>query len=84
MRLFPEPASLPVDFGPAGELRGARLLGRRRAVLGLAGPERIGGQWWTATPFARDYYRVHFEGLGPAWVFRDAQDGRFYLHGFFD
>ena len=84
VRLFPEPAVLPVDVGPAGELRGARLLGRRRAVLGLAGPERIGGQWWTPTPFARDYYRVHFEGLGPAWVFRDARDGRFYLHGFFD
>jgi protein ImuB len=84
VRLFPEPAMLPVDLGPLGELRGARLLGRRRAVLGLAGPERIGGQWWTAKPFARDYYRVHFEGLGPAWVFRDARDGRFYLHGFFD
>jgi protein ImuB len=84
VRLFPEPAVLPVDVGPSGELRGARLLGRRRAVLGLAGPERIGGQWWTPTPFARDYYRVHFEGLGPAWVFRDARDGRFYLHGFFD
>jgi protein ImuB len=84
VRLFPEPAVLPVDVGPAGELRGARLLGRRRAVLGLAGPERLGGQWWTPTPFARDYYRVHFEGLGPAWVFRDARDGRFYLHGFFD
>jgi protein ImuB len=84
VRLFPEPSVLPVDIGPGGELRGARLLGRRRAVLRLAGPERIGGQWWTLTPFARDYYRVHFEGLGPAWVFRDARDGRFYLHGFFD
>jgi protein ImuB len=84
VRLFPEPAPLPVDLGPQGELRGARLLGRRRAVLGLAGPERLGGQWWTRTPFARDYYRVHFEGLGPAWVYRDARDGRFFLHGFFD
>jgi protein ImuB len=84
VRLFPEPAKLPVDLGPLGELRAARLLGRRRAVLGLAGPERIGGQWWTSKPFARDYYRVHFEGLGPAWVFRDARDGHFYLHGFFD
>jgi len=83
-RLFPQPAPLSVELGPAGELQGARLLGRRRAVLGLAGPERLGGQWWTKTPFARDYYRVHFEGLGPAWVFRDARDGRFYLHGFFD
>ncbi|MGO8970014.1 MAG: Y-family DNA polymerase [Myxococcaceae bacterium] len=84
VRLFPVPAPLPVELGPAGELQGARLLGRRRAVLGLAGPERLGGQWWTPAPFARDYYRVHFEGLGPAWVFKDGRDGRFYLHGFFD
>ncbi len=84
VRLFARPAPLPVELGPAGELQGARLLGRRRRVLGLAGPERLGGQWWTPTPFARDYYRVHFEGLGPAWVFRDACDGCFYLHGFFD
>jgi len=84
VRLLPSPAPLPVDLGPAGELCSARLLGRRRAVLGLAGPERLSGQWWTRGPFARDYYRVHFEGLGPTWVFRDARDGRFYLHGFFD
>jgi len=84
VRVLHEPALLNVDLGPVGELRSARLLGRRRAVLGLAGPERLGGQWWTRTPFARDYYQVHFEGLGPAWVFRDARDGQFYLHGFFD
>ena len=84
VRLLAEPSPLPVDLGPAGELQGARLLGRRHAVLGLDGPERISGQWWAAAPFARDYYRVHFEGLGPAWIFRDGGDGRFYLHGFFD
>mgnify|MGYP006216214101 CR=1 FL=1 len=37
-----------------------------------------------ARPYSRDYYRVHFEGLGPAWVFRDGKDGRFYLQGLFD
>ena len=84
VRLLPRPAPLPVDLGPVGELRSARLFGRPRAVLGLAGPERLSGQWWTRGPFARDYYRVHFEGLGPTWIFRDARDGRFYLHGFFD
>ena len=32
----------------------------------------------------RDYYRVLFEGLGPVWVYREAKDGRYYLHGMFD
>ena len=34
--------------------------------------------------YGRDYYRVHLEGVGLAWVFRDARDGRFYLQGLFD
>src|SRR5262249_10431299 len=67
-----------------GALRSARVLGKRRRVLAVAGPERLGGQWWTETPFQRDYYRVHLEGLGPAWVYRRAGEGEFYLHGLFD
>ncbi len=75
---------LETELGRSGELRAARVLGKRRTVLAIAGPERLGGQWWTEAPFQRDYYRVHFEGLGPAWVYRNAPDGRFYLHGLFD
>jgi protein ImuB len=83
-RLLEQPATLDAELTESGELRAAWLLGRRRRVMAMAGPERLGGEWWAKTPFSRDYYRVHFEGLGPAWVFRDAQDGRFYLQGFFD
>lgn len=75
---------LDVELDALGALRSARVLGRRRAVLAVAGPERLGGQWWSTAPFQRDYYRVHFEGLGPAWVYRRAGEGRFYLHGLFD
>ncbi len=75
---------IDVELDPLGALRSARVLGRRRAVLAIAGPERLGGQWWSEAPFQRDYYRVHLEGLGPAWVYRRAGEGRFYLQGLFD
>lgn len=83
VRFFERPATLDAEVGEGGELRSARLLGRRRKVQALAGPERLSGDWWEAA-FTRDYYRVHFEGLGPVWIFRDERDGRFYLHGMFD
>ncbi len=82
-RFFEKATSLDADVGGAGELRSARLLGRRRRVEAVSGPERLRGEWWEAA-YARDYYRVHFEGLGPVWVYRDEKDGRFYLHGMFD
>ena len=75
---------MEVELDALGALRSARVLGKRRRVLAVAGPERLGGQWWTETPFQRDYYRVHLEGLGPAWVYRRAGEGEFYLHGLFD
>lgn len=85
MRLLPgEGEPLEVELDALGALRSARVLGRRRAVLAITGPERLGGQWWSETSFQRDYYRVHLEGLGPAWVYRRAGEGRFYLHGLFD
>jgi protein ImuB len=83
-RLLEQPATLDAEVTESGELLAAWLLGRRRRVMAMAGPERLGGEWWAESPYSRDYYRVHFEGLGPAWVFRDARDGRFYLQGLFD
>jgi protein ImuB len=72
-----------VAEGEGGRLTALRLDGRAHAVLALAGPERIAGEWWGA-PFDRDYYRVRLEGLGDLWVFRDGRDGRLWLHGLFD
>lgn len=83
-RLLEAPATLDAEVAASGELLAAWLLGKRRRVTAMAGPERLSGEWWAETPFSRDYFRVHFEGVGPAWVFRDARDGRFYLQGLFD
>ena len=85
LRLLPgEGEPIEVELDALGALHSARVLGKRRRVLAVVGPERLGGQWWTETPFQRDYYRVHLEGLGPAWVYRRAGEHGFYLHGLFD
>lgn len=84
-RLFSRPANLDAEVTPAGQIRAARLLGRRRKAIAVCGPERLCGEWWrTEAAYRRDYYRVHFEGVGPVWIFKDAEDGRFYLQGMFD
>jgi protein ImuB len=83
-RVLERPASLAVNLDGEGDLRSARLLGKHRKVLALCGPERLSGEWWGDASYNRDYYRVYFDGFGPAWIFRDARDGRFYLHGMFD
>jgi len=83
-RLLTTPAWLDAEVAESGRLLAARVGGKRHRVTAVAGPERLGGEWWSDTPYQRDYYRVHFEGLGPAWVFRDGKDGRFYLQGLFD
>ena len=83
-RLFARPCSLEAEVGDSGQIRAARLLGKRRRAVAVTGPERLCGEWWESEAYRRDYYRVHFEGLGPVWIFRDAEDGRFYLQGMFD
>ncbi|HVE83193.1 MAG TPA: DNA polymerase Y family protein, partial [Myxococcales bacterium] len=74
-RLFPRPCSLDAEVGASGQIRAARLLGKRRRATAVAGPERLCGEWWEGEAYRRDYYRVQFEGLGPVWIFRDAEDG---------
>jgi protein ImuB len=83
-RLFSKPASLEAEVTATGQIRAARLLGRRRKALAVSGPERLCGEWWQGDGYRRDYYRVHFEGVGPVWVFKDGEDGRYYLQGMFD
>ena len=83
-RLFREPSALHVDVADDGAMRWVTLLGKRRRVESLCGPERLTGAWWAPQPFARDYYRVQIEGVGALWVFRDGRDGGFYVQGMFD
>ncbi len=81
-RLLPQP-ELVVAEGEGGRLTAVRVGGKDRAVLSFHGPERLAGEWWSER-FDRDYYRIALDGVGDCWIYRDATDGRLYLHGFFD
>ncbi len=78
-----DPPRPVVALGEGGRLTELRIDGTARAVLSLAGPERLAGEWWNE-PFDRDYYRARLAGLGEAWIYRDGRDGRLWLHGLFD
>ncbi len=81
-RLLAHPEPL-LALGEGGRLTAVRAMGRTLRVLELSPAERLAGEWW-AEPFDRDYHRARVEGLGDCWIFRDAADGRLWLHGFFD
>ncbi len=83
-RLFREPSALQVELSSDGVMRWVTMLGRRRRVAGVQGPERLASGWWASDAFARDYYRVEVEGVGALWVFREERDGAFYVQGLFD
>lgn len=81
-RLLARPQPL-LALGEGGRFTAVRFGGRTLRILSLSPVERLAGEWW-AEPFHRDYHRAHVEGLGDCWLFRDAGDGRLWLHGFFD
>lgn len=83
-RLLARPQPLAVELSPAGRIVAVRIGARRHAAAAVRGPERLAGEWWRGQGFARDYYRALVAGLGGCWIYRDGQDGRFYLHGYFD
>lgn len=83
-RLLREPAALPAELSPTGALISLNLLGRKRRVTAMFGPERLAGDWWSERPYARDYYRVVLEGVGALWIFKDGKSGQFFAQGVFD
>ena len=53
-------------------------------VVVSSGPDRISGGQWEPEPYARAYYRCVTEEGVQLWVYRDAVEGRWYLHGYWD
>lgn len=47
----------------------------------LGPPERIELGWWDGDDRSRDYFLAEDHSGRVCWVYRDAQDGGFYLHG---
>jgi protein ImuB len=48
------------------------------------GPERIETGWWRGRLVRRDYYRVETEAGNRFWLFRNLEDGKWFLQGEFE
>ena len=52
-------------------------------IISAAGPDRVsGGQW--SEPYAREYFRCVTDDGMMVWLYRDAREGTWYLHGWWD
>ena len=57
--------------------------GRRAAVVGLGGRERLEAEWWTPAPVLRDYAVAELADGRKLWLFTTPA-GETYVHGIFD
>jgi protein ImuB len=52
-------------------------------LISAAGPDRVSGGRWNE-PYAREYFRcVTGDGM-MLWIYRDAREDAWYLHGWWD
>jgi len=52
-------------------------------IISAAGPDRVsGGQW--GEPYAREYFRCVTDDGMMVWLYRDAREDVWYLHGWWD
>ena len=85
LQLLPEPRrvavktrhrrdhELPVEFRDKQWMR----------LVSAAGPDRVsGGQW--SEPYAREYFRCVTDDGMMVWIYRDARDDSWFLHGWWD
>lgn len=52
-------------------------------IESAAGPDRVSGAHWE-NAFAREYFRCLTGDGRLVWLYRDARDGEWYLHGWWD
>ncbi|MFZ4575083.1 MAG: Y-family DNA polymerase, partial [Phycisphaerales bacterium] len=80
------PMPLPIDavaLTPDGAPQRIRLRGEDHTIVAAVGPERVAPEWWRddGTPRTRDYFRVQTADGRWLWVYRCAEDSRWFLHG---
>lgn len=72
-----------ISIVPDGPPLSFRLGGRIHRVSRWWGPERIESGWWRGRSVRRDYYRVEADSGQRHWLFRQLQNGKWYLQGEF-
>jgi protein ImuB len=87
LQLLREPRALAVKIA----LRGMHLLpesfldsGEWHGVAVAAGPDRVSGGRWEDASYARDYFRCVTGDGRLVWIFRDLDENRWYLHGWWE
>ena len=58
--------------------------GENWRALTAAGPDRISGGHEEARPYAREYFRCVSDDGALLWIYRDAVEDRWYMHGWWD
>ena len=76
MRRLDPPERITVTVDATGTPQEIRWRGDRRHIARAEGPERLSGDWWQPTPFARDYWRCRADAGtdagGTLLCYRDA------------
>jgi protein ImuB len=82
-RLLESPEPIAITTDKRGTPIQMYWRGRRLRLARADGPERLSGEWWHATPFARDYWHCECEELGQdLLLYRDT--GGWRLQGWYD
>ncbi len=86
LRLLKQPEQLIVTLSTVqGFPVKFRGYGRSWTAHRFSEPERIETGWWRSQrTVRRDYYRVETTDGTHLWLFRDLNDGHWYLHGIFE
>jgi hypothetical protein len=85
LQLLPEPRQVAVktrrrrDHELPVEFRDKEWM----PIISAAGPDRVSGGRWTE-PYAREYFRCVTDDGMMVWLYRDAREDAWYLHGWWD
>jgi protein ImuB len=87
LRLLPRPAEIRCMMYPLSDEEGVPVAftfkGKVFQLTLARGPERISGPWCEGRDKTRDYFDVEDEAGKRSWLFRIAETGKWYLHGYF-
>lgn len=85
VRLITPPLPIKTPALLPGEAPAQFQIGRQlHRVVRAEGPERLASEWWRDEPLrwgTRDYYRIEDEKGSRFWIFRDASQASWFLHG---
>lgn len=85
LRLLPRPVLIDaVSVVPDGPPIQFHWAGTRYRIVCAWGPERIDTGWWRHAEALRDYYVVATHLGNRFWLFRQRDEGRWFVHGCFE